>query len=475
MECTFFNLNPSSNPACRHIPLVLTKNDRLFSRNYLGTADQSRFLHGQIEHVPESHARLYKTTDDELEGTIFINKELGTLHVEASRKYGSDGQIVYHSTDVKNPIHKRSVDENVKLLTDIQGSLNHLVESSRVHATYYNGGSSPRESARAVVREPEVKDAETPRKTKPLQENSGSLYPKDDLDSAEETEDGTEPKRRKIERATMNYENYGSTFYLDPSSYDPNYYTTSEDSSSSGYTDTSSGYTDSASSGYSENICNIALIADPSYYAIHGENTESEMISHASDVSYYLSTQVGLSLGIAYSHVITDAHSDYTGLGNIPTDSNEVVNYLNKVIPNLPEMDVKKMCLIATFTSQELSESAAGVAYVGTVCQKGGQGFVITDKSNSLSRSCFSSVLLHEIGHTLGASHDDEKCSSEGSKYVMFPTVQESNLMFTFSQCSLSSIQENLKKPESQCYLPPTRQRNGFRQKQVKNPTLIIG
>jgi hypothetical protein len=250
-----------------------------------------------------------------------------------------------------------------------------------------------------------------------------------------------------------------------------------DDSSSSTFDSSNFG---SATSGggnpSASKICKAAIIADASFYNSHGQYAAGKMVSHLSQVSSMMEAQLGTTFEIVYQYVC-DSGYDSTGLCASPNDSGQVVPYINQKLADIEELKSIDLCIVALFSSNELTGGAVGVSYVGTACQLGGTGLIVQDKGGSMSNAELSATLMHEIGHSFGSNHDDpgsECAGNENSRYVMYPTVQESVTMMQFSSCSLNSIVQNLAKPEAQCMAGESRSRSSFRPKKVENPKISI-
>lgn len=75
-----------------------------------------------------------------------------------------------------------------------------------------------------------------------------------------------------------------------------------------------------------------------------------------------------------------------------------------------------------------------GLAYVGSACESGYKGFVVSTQQLELA----SRIVAHEFGHVLGAVHDTTQCGTG----IMNPYISQS--LTTYTQCSIDAIESNL-------------------------------
>jgi hypothetical protein len=83
--------------------------------------------------------------------------------------------------------------------------------------------------------------------------------------------------------------------------------------------------------------------------------------------------------------------------------------------------------------------NVVGLAYVGTVCSAYGQGIGLTDAGDT---SLVSLVMAHELGHNMGALHDDQATNGcPANEYVMTASIGPSGRFISdFSSCSIDTI-----------------------------------
>jgi len=94
--------------------------------------------------------------------------------------------------------------------------------------------------------------------------------------------------------------------------------------------------------------------------------------------------------------------------------------------------------LVVFFTGKMDFKDGDGYAYIGGVCQQDAPISIKMRFDQSKINLNMGRLLAHEIGHALGANHDDELESCQGSDYLMNSVV--SNTMNTWSKCSAKDI-----------------------------------
>lgn len=111
------------------------------------------------------------------------------------------------------------------------------------------------------------------------------------------------------------------------------------------------------------------------------------------------------------------------------------------------------VCLAVLFTAQPFNHNTLSYGFAphsmsedGGICKKNFENALAVthylDYADYVPASISEIVMVHELGHSLGAKHDSESCKG----YVMGPRVKFtwSNKYFTFSDCSKEDMKEHL-------------------------------
>jgi hypothetical protein len=181
------------------------------------------------------------------------------------------------------------------------------------------------------------------------------------------------------------------------------------------------------------------------------------MVSLFNEVSGHIHSQIGVSLVVKYMYVVTSPN-DRSGLGRNVGDPTSSVKYINSKSARLPGFNADDLCVVHIMSSAEFHQEAVGVAYIGTLCSPGTNAGISSDKNGKMSRSDYTSVMMHETGHTLGSSHDSffskgMLCAPPFHRYVMYPQVQsKSRNAHRFSPCSMDAIRAIISDPKKRCW-----------------------
>jgi hypothetical protein len=174
----------------------------------------------------------------------------------------------------------------------------------------------------------------------------------------------------------------------------------------------------------------VSLIADSAFQQAEGSDPTAAMLARLNIVEGIFSEQVGLLILAGEVRLVSADADPFT-----TTKPTTLLEQLGKYRAATPA--VRALGLAHLMTGKDLDGTTAGIAYVGTVCDK--------ERAVSLSQRSYGTtisalIMAHELGHNFGASHDGEAgtpCASTAAGFIMAPSVTGYG---TFSHCSIDTM-----------------------------------
>jgi len=187
-------------------------------------------------------------------------------------------------------------------------------------------------------------------------------------------------------------------------------------------------------------VASIAIVIDTAYDEAIGGRGLAQAISTINAVDGIYREEFGLALKVETAIMVTD--NETMALGDISLEDN-LTRFRDYRL--FAEQISNDLALVHLFTGVTTADPSVGLAYIDTVCRTNGY-----DVSLSLPFRYPILLTAHEIGHNLGALHDDETSQcSDISDGLMFSHINE-NSTRAFSSCSVDAISKRLE--ESTCH-----------------------
>lgn len=186
-------------------------------------------------------------------------------------------------------------------------------------------------------------------------------------------------------------------------------------------------------------VARIGVVVDALYQEAIGGRGLSKALSTINSVDGLYREKFGLALKLDVVVLVTD-DTTLTLDGATLEDNLELFRDYRISTDLLPD----DLGLVHLFTGVESEDDAIGLAYKGAACRTDGYDV-------SMSRPFRYPVLLtaHEIGHNLGADHDDATTECRDIEdHLMFSAINSSTTR-EFSSCSNNSI--NARMQQSTC------------------------
>jgi hypothetical protein len=184
-------------------------------------------------------------------------------------------------------------------------------------------------------------------------------------------------------------------------------------------------------------VVQLQLIADAAFTTAFGPDTTDiirDAIARADEIMSAPQTAGGLDL-----HLVESDGYQYFGLNPWPESTNALTlltTFADWAETDFPVPRDRGDALIL-FTGLSLDGGAVGLSFQSSVCSDQAVGVVsyLTDNTEFNA-----SILVHMLGHILGASHDGIGNTCDFTGHIMSPGVSEVNIPTTFSDCSIEEI-----------------------------------
>jgi hypothetical protein len=180
-------------------------------------------------------------------------------------------------------------------------------------------------------------------------------------------------------------------------------------------------------------VVTLSTDADPEWYARYGENSNVEIAATINAAEALYERQLGIRFSIVRQHVYT-VSSPY-----VDTNSSKLLASFARNPENPANMGFSPTTfdddvdLKHLFSGKDLDGTTIGLSYVGAVCWLSSSAYGLTQNVN---RDLNMRTFAHEVGHSLGASHDTSDPNS-----IMYPSLGLQNY---FSQSSVDQINKQL-------------------------------
>ncbi len=183
---------------------------------------------------------------------------------------------------------------------------------------------------------------------------------------------------------------------------------------------------------------NISIVTDTEFNNRVNGDPQSEAIALLNVANGIFDAQINLQLGVEEVRVLSD---------NGTLTSTNASNLLG-AFRTYTNNQLRNPGLTHLFTGKDMDGGTVGIAYLSAACGSSGNGV-----SEALRGSSGALIITHEIGHNLGAPHDNQSgsaCASTPGNFIMNPSINGSR---EFSQCSRDQMNNFLTR--ANCLVDP--------------------
>ena len=181
-------------------------------------------------------------------------------------------------------------------------------------------------------------------------------------------------------------------------------------------------------------VVTISTDADKEWFLKYGRNSNAEIASILNAAEAVYERELGIRFALVKNHTYVDDSSPYTSthasllLRSFATNPANAKNLGLRTETFHYDVDVKYL-----FTGKNLDGTTVGLAYIGAACWSPKQAYGLVQ---NVRRDYNITTFMHELGHTLGASHDTSERSG-----IMYPTLGLKN---RFSEASKQQIYRHI-------------------------------
>lgn len=181
-------------------------------------------------------------------------------------------------------------------------------------------------------------------------------------------------------------------------------------------------------------VVTISTDADFEWYQKYGINSNAEISAILNAAEAVYERELGIRFALVKTHTYVDSRSPYTSsnpsvlLRSFAMNPDNARNLGLRPETFHQDVDVKYL-----FSGKNLDGTTVGLAYIGAACWSPKQAYGLVQ---NVRRDYNITTFMHELGHTLGAGHDDSERSG-----IMYPSL---GIKSQFSELSKYQIDRHL-------------------------------